>query len=415
MRGVLRGAAAVALVLGLTAPATAAGDAEWQVTPGGWVSGPVEYVDTVPFEAGTGVSAVLHGRHLYVTTFRSYSIYDVSNAVEPVLLSTVPLGLQLFNEQPDTNGKILLLSADFGPLAHDPTAYDPATDPRRPLRQALTVVDVRDKKKPTTMGSLALTRREHIWTCVLDCAYAYGAGGAIVDLSDPARPALVGDWSTLLEPRLASNQVHTIEEVAPGRVVVGGASVAYLDARDDPARPRVLAQVKPTLTQPGTPSNPTSLPAHVAWPSEASSRWLMMGMETPLGGDCDKTSGGFRTYDAGDWESTGTFTFADEYVLDHQAGATYTNGRSAHHVWGCSAYAIDAPEHFDRTGQVAAAWFEDGLRLLRVDLGTGGISEIGGFLPAGGSTATPIWRNDEVIYAIDQYRGIDILRVQPEE
>lgn len=123
MRGVLRGAAAVALVVGLTAPATAAGDAGWQVTAGGWVSGPVWYVATVPLEAGAGVSAVLHGRHLDVPTFRSYSIYDVTNAVEPVLLTTVSRGVQLFHEQPDTNGKILLLSADLGPLAHDRSAH----------------------------------------------------------------------------------------------------------------------------------------------------------------------------------------------------------------------------------------------------------------------------------------------------
>jgi hypothetical protein len=415
MRGMLRGLAAAVLVLGLTVQAGAASEREWRATPGGWVSGPLEYVDTVPFEAGSGVSAVLHGRHLYVTTFRSYSIYDVKNALKPVRLSTVPLGVQLFNEQPDTNGKILLLTADVGPLAHDLSTYDPAKDAAKPLRRALVVVDVQDKASPRTIASLTLTRREHIWTCVLDCRYAYGAGGAIVDLADPAKPALVGDWSPLVDPAPEPARVHTIEEVAPGRVVVGADPVFYLDARRDPTRPEVLAQMRPALTEPGAPSNPTSLPAHVAWPSQAKSRWLMMGMETPLGGRCDKTAGGFRTYDTSGWESTRTFTFADEYALTDDSDATYTNGRSVHHVWGCSAYAIDAPEHFDRSGQVAAAWFEDGVRLLQVDRRTGKIAEIGGFLPAGGSSATPLWRNDEVIYSIDLYRGIDILRVTPRE
>ena len=402
--------AGVALVLALTAvPGTAS--AQWQQTAGGWVSGDVEYVDTLYREAGTAVSAKLHGRHLYVTAFRSFSIYDVTDPVKPVWLSTTPLGVQAFNEQPDTNGKVLLLS-------NDTSALDAGIDPPR-LRTAgtLEIWDVRDKTSPQHLASLPLPKREHIWTCVLDCAYAYGGGGAIVDLSDPASPTIVGDWAQSYASDVPGTGFHTVQEVAPGLVLTGAARVGYLDARQDPANPRLLAEVAPELSAPGTPSNPTSLPAHLAWPGATAGsdagRFLLMSMETPFGLDCDETAGGFRTYDTTDWDTTGTFTFVDEYVFDTPLQAdppTYTNGRAALHAWGCSAYAFDAAEHFGASGQVAVAWFEDGLRLLRVS-GDGSIDEVGGFLPAGGSSATPLWRNDEVVYVVDIYRGVDILRI----
>ena len=397
-----RGLLGLVLVLALGATPGPA-DEEWELTNGGWVSGRVDYVDTVLREAGTAVSAKLHANMLYVTSFKSFSIYDVTQATKPVLLSQTPLGAQLYNEQPDTNGRILL-------LANDAKAVEVGINPPS-LRSAgsLEVYDVTDKTKPVRLAGLLLSKREHIWTCVLDCTYAYGARGAIVDLADPANPKLVGDWIRETGAPISTQGVHTIEEVAPGRVLTGSSMVYYLDVGTDPTKPRILAQVRPTLTNPGTPSNPTSLPAHLDWPDAETGRFIVMSMETPFGGDCDDTAGGFRTYDTTGWEETERFTFVDEYVFTDNPG-TYTNGRSAHHAWGCSAYALDAPEHFTATGQVAVAWFEDGLRLLRVD-GAGKISEIGGFLPIGGSSATPIWRNDEVVYVLDLYRGIDILRV----
>lgn len=409
MRNMKALAAAALLVVVTAVPGTAA--EEWSATPGGWVSGDVDYVDTLYREAGTAVSAKLHGRHLYVTAFRSFSIYDVTDAVRPQWLSTTPLGVQLFNEQPDTNGRILLLASDMSEV-------DAGIDPPR-LRGvgSLEIWDVSDKAHPQHLASLELPAREHIWTCVADCEYAYGAGGAIVDLRDPRNPAIVGDWAEEHASDVPATGFHTIEEVAPGLVLTGASRVHYLDAREDPASPTLLAEIRPELSRPGFPSNPTALPAHLDWPDatdgEHAGRFVVMSMETPFGGDCDDTSGGFRTYDTSGWRETRRFDFVDEYVFATpvtQQPHTYTDGRAAHHVWGCSAYAFDVPEHFEETGQVAVAWFEDGLRLLRVDE-DGTIDEIGGFLPLGGASATPVWRNDEVVYVVDLYRGVDILRV----
>jgi len=400
--------AAALLVVPLLATAVTA-EATWTATPGGWVSGEVQYLSTVPLEtAAVGSSATLHDEHLYVTTFRSFSVYDVRDPLAPRHLSTEHLGVQLYNEQPDTNGSILLLTSDSA-------GVDAGADPLR-LRMLgeLQVWDVRDKTDPVLLSRLPLSRREHMWTCVLDCRYAYGAGGGIVDLQDPAEPRLVGDWSTLVTPTPTARDIHAVEEVGPGLVLTGGAAVHLLDARRDPAAPEVRATTTPPLTSPGPPSNPTSLPAHLEWPHGERRPFALISMETPFGGDCDRTTGGFQSYDTTDWEKTGTFRFVDEYVLPGGATGTYQDGRSPHHVFGCSAYGFDVAPHYAGSGRVAVAWFEDGVRLLEVG-SDGRLAERGGFVPLGGSTTLPLWRNAEVLYAIDMHRGIDVLRVRRQQ
>lgn len=378
-------------VTGTAAGTTAGSDDRWTRTTGGYVSGNVEYLRTVPLETSfVGSSATLHDGHLYVTTFRSFSIFDVQDAENPTLLATEHLGAQAINEQPETNGSILLLSND--------------------VDRELQVWDVEDKTDPVQIATVPLPRREHIWTCVLECAYAYGAAGAIVDLRIPARPKAVGDWSTLVKPTPTPRQIHTIEEVAPGRVLVGASHLHYLDATKDPAKPTVLASTPAKTTVPGPPSNPTSLPAHVEWPQEARHPFALVSMETPFAGDCDEQTGGFQTYDTKAWKKTRTFDFVDEYVVSDAPRGTYSDGLAPYHVFGCSAYGFDVAEHYAQTGQVAVAWFEDGVRLLSVNA-KGHILEQGGFVPFGGSTVFPIWGNDEIVYAVDMYRGIDVLRV----
>lgn len=62
-----------------------------------------------------------------------------------------------------------------------------------------------------------------------------------------------------------------------------------------------------------------------------------------------------------------------------------------------------------RGGLIVGAFFDHGTRLLEVDR-KGKISQIGGFLPYGGVTLSSFWVTKEIVYAVDQTRGIDILR-----
>jgi hypothetical protein len=368
----------------------------WRLTPGGWASGAIEYVRTIPFDAGTGIDAVLHRKVLYTTSWRSFSIYDVSQPLNPQLLSQTPTPAQLINENPQTNGKILLLSNDN-------------------INRTLDIYDVSNKSAPAKIASYADPLRNHIWECVLDCEYAYGATGTILDLSKPADPLMVGDWTEAAKRPIG---FHSMEEVAPGLVLTGSNPILLLDARTDPANPTLLAEIEPKTTNPPRPyvvigGAPTSLPARVAWPSETESRYVLVSMETPFSGECADHSGSFLTYDGKGWDDPEFpgFTLAGEYRITDNG--TPNEGSAPVNFFGCTSYGLDVNPSYEANGLTGTTWFEHGTRVLRVG-DDGDLTEVAGFVGHSGNAVRPVWRNDEVLYVIDFYRGIDVLYVNDE-
>ncbi len=385
---------AMALMLASAAGSASAAD-EWRLTPGGWASGAIEHIRTVPFEAGTGIDAVLHGKTLYTTSWRSFSIYDVSQPLNPQLLSQTPTPGQLINENPQTNGKILLLSNDN-------------------IGRTLDIYDVSNRSAPTKIASYADPLRNHIWECVLDCEYAYGATGTILHLSKPNAPEKIGDWTEAKRP----TAFHSIEEVAPGLVLTGSNPMLLLDARTNPAKPTLLAELAPKTTTPPRPyviigGAPRSLPARVAWPSDATSRYVLVSIETPFSGDCAEHSGSFVTYDSEGWNEPGFtgFKLAGEYRMTDNG--TPNQGQAPVNFFGCSSYGLDVNPSYQANGLAGTAWFEHGTRVLRVG-DDGKIAEVAGFIGHGGNAVRPVWRTDEVLYVIDFHRGIDVLYVNDE-
>ncbi|MGH2808277.1 MAG: hypothetical protein ACRDKT_13490, partial [Actinomycetota bacterium] len=89
---------------------------------------------------------------------------------------------------------------------------------------------------------------------------------------------------------------------------------------------------------------------------------------------------------------------------------TYTDGSPPAGAVGCSPLWFDDHPRFRNGGLVASAWAEHGTRILEVSR-TGRIAEKGYFVPFAGETAAAYWITDEIVYAIDLTRGIDILRV----
>lgn len=338
---------------------------------------------TVPFETGTAVGGVVHEDHLYVSTWRSFSIYDVSDPTDPVLLSLTPLTAQRINEGPSTNGEVLLLADDSNGM--------------------LQVWDVRDKTAPVLAAEVAHDNPDHIWTCVLDCGYAYGSGGTIVELSDPSSPAIVGDWSETAPFRAP----HGIAEVEPGVVFAGSLPQYVLDARQNPANPSVVVEVEPPTTQFTLGESPVS---YLQWPG---GRFALTTLETPFSGPCSEDSGGFVTYDTAGFQGTGTFAVADVFRIT-QIGLPPGGGTVANAV-GCSPLALDAHPGFDRSRTVAVAWTEHGVRLFTVDKQDGDIVETAGFLAHGTEAFVPLWAAADVLYVVDTARGLDVFRVDVPE
>ena len=351
----------------LAAPTSAA-------PPTGLSSGNLEYVKTVPLETGFPSGARIVGDRLYIAGAKSFSIYDVSDPVDPQLLSFTPIGFHFPNEDVDTNGKVLLLSNEQG----GPT-------------QGLHVWDVRDPAAPTKVAHVA-GLRDHTFTCVLDCSWAYGSRGSIVDIRKPAAAKLASSWGGVVP-----SDGFDVTEVSPGMVLTSTRLIRLMDARRDPTKPRTVALGS---------THDNRLIHSNRWPRGGRDRFFLVQGETPFSGVCDDNSGAIMTWDAADWRRTHSFELVDEY---RPVNGTFTDGNPPAGATGCTAMWFDPHGDFRNGGLVAAAAFEHGTRIL--DVGPkGDISEIGWFTPAAGSTIAAYWATDDVVYAIDVTRGLDILR-----
>ncbi len=342
--------------------------------PGAGISSDnVTHVGTIPLEAGTVTGARQVGKTLFVGGTRGFSIYDVSDAKAPKFLSTTLSGPRFPNEDVDTNGKILLLSNQDTPVA-----------------TGLEVWDVRDRKDPTLLGRLQALK-DHTFSCVLDCKWAYGSRGAIVDLRDPTAPNLAGSWG---DSPLSDG--FDVTEVAPGLILTSTRVIRLLDARKDPANPKTIAVG-------GTSDN--RLIHSNRWPRNGKDRFFLVQGETPLKPRCDRAAGAFMTWDASDHRKTRSFRMIDEFRVTN---GTYADGNPPASVWGCTAMWFQHHPTFRNGGLVVSGFFEHGTRFLEVDR-RGMISEVGYFMPAGGSTIATYWISDTVVYAFDLHRGLDIL------
>lgn len=338
--------------------------------PGYFASDNVEWVTNVPLENDTAGARVV-GKYMYITTSRDLTIYDVSDPEKPQRLGFLLLPQQPYfaEEDVDTNGKVLLI----GTYPND-----------------LYVIDVEDKSNPKVAGQVG-GADQHTWSCVLSCKWAYGSEGLIADLRDPANPKVVGNWG---EGKPAGSG-HDVTEIAPGLVVTSTQPIMFLDARKDPARPKLLAV--------GANEDQRFIHGNL-WPHGGKDRFLLVGGET-TGPDCDsETDGAFMTWDTRKWKRTGTFTMIDEYRVTN---GLPTDGNAPADLF-CTHWFEEHPT-YRNGGLVAMAWYEHGTRFLEVSK-SGRIKPVGYFVPVGGSTSAAYWLNDKVVYAVDYNRGIDILR-----
>ena len=334
----------------------------------------VTYIGTMPLEVGTVTGARQVGRYLYVAGAKGFSIFDVSKPRAPELVSTTLTGVQFPTEDVDTNGKILLLSNDQAPAR----------------LVGFQVWDVSNKADPVKLGAIA-ELRDHTFSCVLDCTWAYGSRGSIIDLRNPDEPKLAGSWGAS-----APNDGFDVTEVSPGLVLTSTRQMRLLDARKDPTRPKTIAL--------GYTSDNRLIHSN-RWPRQGKDDFFLVQGETPASQFCDQDSGAFMTWDARKWRKTQTFTMIDEFRVSN---GTYTDGNPAANGLGCTAMWFQHHPSFRNGGLVTSAFFEHGTRFLNVDR-EGEIEEVGYFMPAAGNTIASYWITDKVVYALDVQRGIDIL------
>jgi hypothetical protein len=334
----------------------------------------MEWVGHVPLNNDSAGARRL-GNYFYLTTSYALHIYELTDPLNPRRVGTLPFRQtpQFSQEDPDTNGRILLI--------------------------ADSVIDVTDKANPRVIATHG--GNSHTITCVLDCTWAYASNGAIVDLRDPTKPRLSDRRWTQGTPVGGS---HDVTEVAPGFIVTSSDPVILLDARLDPERP-VLVGRSPKRNR-FTHSN--------LWPRQGQDKFLLVGGETGAGSGCTGPSAqfvtmdvtrGWPTYDEnGNLVAEGQFTPIAEYRV--RAG-TYNDGHAAVNLF-CAHWFDTHPSYRDG-GLVALSWYEHGVRILDIKA-DGQIEELGWFVPVGGSTSGVYWITDRIMYTTDYQRSFDILR-----
>ena len=391
--------AAGALILALLSPAAATGVSAGP-GPGYFASDNVDWISVNPRHTGSSGGRLYEG-YFYVTDPRGIFIYDVTNPASPVLTGSltapqIGTGTALSQEDPDTNGRILLLDA---------------VDPAAPGGNRLLVIDVSNKTAPRVIGSLATT--DHTWTCVADCTYAYGRTGGIIDLTNPSSPKVAANWKTAVT---GSGYTHDFTEVAPGRLMSAGQPSFYIDTTA-PTAPKKLTTIKTSFS---------SLGYHSAvWPRDGQDKFLVMGTEiapaganNTAGSDC-QGDGEIATYDTSavlaeeaaelanpDGWGPANFTKVDFWEIPGRGN--YADGRAPFHTLYCGHWFDTHPDWNDG-GLIAMGHYDFGTRFLKVDA-AGDISEVGWFQPVGGYTASAYWISKDIVYVLDYRRGLDILR-----
>lgn len=360
---------------------------------GGFSSSNVEWVSINPSHAGTS-GGKLVGKYYYLTDPRGLFIYDTSKPESPQLVGEllapqIGTGAALAQEDPDTNGKILLLNA-----------YSQGGSPT-----GLLVIDVSDQTAPEVVGSIALS--DHTWTCFLDCKYAIGRTGYVLDLRKPSEPKEIGNWKDHVN---APSYMHDFEEVAPGLLIGAGQPSFYLDMRN-PTKPKELSAFSPQFHTLGYHS--------AIWPRNAKDSLLLMGAEVaPPGGtsnagsDCAQEDvHALATFDAraavkrGPRPGTVFRKLSDWRVAGRGA---YADGNAPGHTLYCGHWFDPHPD-WRNGGIVAIGHYDWGTRFVEVS-SNGKMKEIGYFQPVAGHTSSAEWISDDIVYTHDYRRGLEILR-----
>lgn len=329
----------------------------------------IELVRTVEVKGGTGGGRVI-GDFFYVSTATGMHIYDISDPLKPRRLGHLgkpPKYPTLFaaQEDPDTNGEIYLSDRNGG----------------------LQVVDVRDVRRPTVVGETG--GYQHTWSCISHCDYAYGADGAIVNVRKPNGPKLVGNW----QDRTGIAGAHDVTPVTEDLAVVSTTPLSVIDV-SRPLRPSVIAT--------GTAESDGFAHGNL-WPRKGKDRFLILGTENAF--YCNAEPAFITTFDTRGWRESGELRPVDEYrVPDLDPNrSTPVNTLCGH--W------FDAAPSFHDGGLLAAAWYEDGMRLLDID-GRGRIEEVGYYIRDNAASSAAYWVTEEIVYLTDYQNGFDILRVR---
>lgn len=361
-------------------------------------------------------------------------VLDVTNPEQPVPAGFFPIPFSQ-NEDVDlsANRKVLLYSKDnsspTGNACPLPTGnqQDNAAVCRR-VPGTLYVIDISNPNTPMLRSMIDYPAFEgwrpdgrplpgagHTASCILDCNYAYVAGGRIrgvyvVDLRDLDAPVIMGKITT---PAGADGNGYTpgvVHDVTADRFgnvwMAGSGGTAMYAPITNPMKPKLLAAVTA-----GDNKATNQLIHHGVLRYDRST--VLIGEEN-FGNGCGKSDAGLNAKDEDGrfqvwkvdvkakrlrvqdtWDSevvSGTLPA----VLDSTAGI------------GCSSHWFD----FNSNKVVADGWYEQGLRFLDIS-NQRKIRQVGYWMGPGAaaSQAQFVPGRPDLVYVADYSRGLDVIRI----
>lgn len=349
---------------------------------GALASDNVDFVASFPDIPAIG--AKILGDTMYVTTLQGLRIYDIALGL-PVLIGALELP-HYQNEWVDTNGEILLISAD-NVIGVGSIVY---------------VIDVSLPQAPL-LRSTVFVANGHTATCIADCTFIWARGGDVIDIRDPANPEYLG--------QLPYMRHHTDVDEA-GLAWTDGHHV--IDTNDygihNALNPTVVANSGAygwhgSLRPEAARATPTGLGNATIDPGE-----LVIGTDEvwlAVDNNLCQSDGPFKT----SWFRRVNGEHRVQLLDTWRVGqGTLPDAKPAGAV-ACSSHWFDWHD-----GVVANGWYEQGVRFLDVS-NPRDIRQIGYFMPA----VTEAWgaRFHEVtegplpglyVYSFDAVRGIDVLR-----
>ena len=422
MKRVALGAALLTLLLVPASPAMAQ-------QPPAKVSEGVEFVGFVP-QPGI-ISARFRDGLMYVSAESGLTIYDVGDPAAPRQVARMPLP-NFENEDIDLGH---VDGRDIALISNDPSEgvgllhVIDVTNPAQPTRIASFNTGSVDGGSVGAIGTIFGIPSPFGWgtghtaSCVADCKYVYlagtGSGLDIVDLTNPAQPkyaknfpadeAKIGKPNPMLG---AAGVVHDVQFDGDGNaLVVGMGGLAAYDV-SDPLNPTLAYQTN----------------------DDSHSRYF----ET-LGADDGSTVNDYIHHNSmrlknSDIAASGGDPAADSDYLaitEEDYNRPTCTGAGSFHTWRLvgdvaelagrwdvevdpSRQSLGAAHYFDvRGGLVAQGWYEQGTRFLDVS-DPANIRQVGYWIPnkalTWGALFPPTDTTGEIVYSLDNPRGIDVLR-----
>jgi hypothetical protein len=333
-------------------------------------------------------------------------IYD-TGTLEGIPLLMGALELPHFeNEDVDTDGEILLISADH------------ATSPN-----ILYVIDVSLPQAPVLVGVSLDNSAGHTVSCIPfqgnGCAFAWIAGERrlpIFDLRDPANPTEVGSFAL---PRPADEDDPTCNARGSHDVQLDDAGIAWISAGGglfgyefaNPAAPTLVYENCAAGGENGTALNSNFIIHNSLRPNaDQLDPSKLADANVDPGELVIVTEEDYQTFciDDGAFQTAWIHEVDGEQRVDRIDSFELGQGTVTDGAKPTAGFCSSHYFSYREDGIVADAWYEQGIRFLDVS-DPRDIRQVGYFMPA----VTEAWRaewHDGLVYTFDVARGIDVIR-----